>query len=222
MSLILDALRKSERTRQQSLTGQVSAAGMPPARGHLPVPWATLIGILLIANAIVLAVIFWRSHNSAAVPAPVPTHAITAIAPAAAFTPAYHPEIRSLAAEVAAAMNTPPATSASNVAIEPTAVPIKIASPPSPAGMTAAGAVLAPPDNISAFNSLPLSFQQSLPSLHLDVHGYSQSPADRFVIINMQRYQAGDILKEGPKVIQIVSRGVILEYNGTIFLLPRP
>mgnify|MGYP004705610409 FL=1 len=54
MSLILDALRKSERTRQQTLAGQVSTADTAPARARIPVPWATLIGLLLVTNAIVL------------------------------------------------------------------------------------------------------------------------------------------------------------------------
>jgi len=62
MSLILDALRKSERTRQQTLTGQLSASDAVPRRAHIPVPWATLIGILLVANALVLAIIFWHTH----------------------------------------------------------------------------------------------------------------------------------------------------------------
>ena len=227
MSLILDALRKSERSRQQTLTGQVSAAGTPPARARIPVPWAMLIGILLIANAIALAILFWRSHGSAAAPVAVAMHA-----PVASSTrppaPVYHPEVRSLALEAAAVAGTPPAAPAIVTTTAPVVTPAKppataSAAIPAPAPATvpatspAIGASNAPP-----FDSLPLSFQHSLPSLHLDVHSYSQNPADRFVVINMQRYQIGDTLKEGPKVINIVPQGVILEYNGQLFLLPRP
>ncbi len=230
MSLILDALRKSERTRQQTLTSRVSAADAPPARAHVPVPWATLIGILLIVNVIVLAIIFWRSHGNtttSALPVALAAHS----APAAVeFTPAYHPEIRSLAAE-AAAQNTPPTTPAQAVSAPPVMGSAKAASTKivpaaaAPAAVTAAtmaeNGMNLSADNAPLLDTLPLVFQQSLPPLHLDVHSYAQDPGDRFVIINMQRYQKGDTLKEGPKVIRVVPEGVILEYNGQRFLLPR-
>jgi general secretion pathway protein B len=76
--------------------------------------------------------------------------------------------------------------------------------------------------NPPPLDTLPLAFQQSLPALNLDVHSFSTNPAERFVVINMQRYQAGDTLKDGPKVIRIVPNGVVLEYHGQEFLLPRP
>lgn len=227
MSLILDALRKSERSRQQTLTGQVSAAGTPPARARVPVPWAMLIGILLIANATALAIIFWRNHGSVAAPVVIAAHA-----PVASSTrppaPAYHPEVRSLALEAAAAAGTPPA--ATVPAIVATTAPVFIpaetpatesAAAPAPATVPAAGPAIGM-DHAPPLDSLPLSFQQSLPLLHLDVHSYSTNPAERFVVINMQRYRTGDTLKEGPKVIAIVPDGVILEYHGQTFLLPRP
>ncbi|MGA9852519.1 MAG: general secretion pathway protein GspB [Gammaproteobacteria bacterium] len=230
MSLILDALRKSERSRQQTLTGQVSTADAP-ARGHIPVPWATLIGILLIVNIIVLAIIFWRSHSSVVVPVLPVTQAVRSAPSAVEPTFIYHPEIRSLAMEAAAASSSP-ATPANTAFTAAAVTPAKAASthiaPAAPVTVPATAAA-APgnsanlsTDNAPPLDTLPLAFQQSLPSLHLDVHSYSQNPADRFVVINMQHYQKGDTLKEGPKVIQIVPDGVILEYNGQQFLLPRP
>jgi general secretion pathway protein B len=234
MSLILDALRKSERTRQQTLAGQVSATGDTSQRAHMPVPWATVIGILLLANAIALMTLFWRNHSNRSTP-------VVSQAPATAKTSAtkmpiseYRPEIRSLAMEAAAGNST-------GAAITPAAV--SNASPTSPITnpLPAAGeqtqpplsepdvsTVPNPPSTVIPVNSappldgLPLAFQQSLPPLHLDVHGYVHNPADRFVVINMQRYQTGDTLKEGPKIIAITAQGVVLKYNGQTFLLPRP
>src|SRR5574337_1837972 len=110
MSLILDALRNSERTRQQNLSGRVSAADAPPARARIPIPWVTPVGLLLIVNVVALAIIFWnsREHRSAPVafataPAPAPT----------APTPDYRPAVRSLAVEAAAASTAPAAMAAS-------------------------------------------------------------------------------------------------------------
>ena len=57
--------------------------------------------------------------------------------------------------------------------------------------------------------------------LHLDIHVYSEVPADRFVFINMVRHQENSRLAEGPVVQEITPEGVILDYSGTEFLLPR-
>ena len=60
-----------------------------------------------------------------------------------------------------------------------------------------------------------------LPDMHVDIHVYSDVPSERFVFINMNKYQEKSRLDEGPVVDEITSDGVILEYHGTIFLLPR-
>jgi len=44
---------------------------------------------------------------------------------------------------------------------------------------------------------------------------------DRFVFINMSKYKERATLTEGPTVKEITPEGVILEYGGTDFLLPR-
>ena len=99
MSLILDALRKSERTRQQSLTGKLGAGETPPAPARLALPWTTLLGILLAVNAIVLAVFFWRSNaEDSAAPRPATSAAAT-----------YHPDVRPLSEEAQPTADTPPA-----------------------------------------------------------------------------------------------------------------
>ena len=59
-----------------------------------------------------------------------------------------------------------------------------------------------------------------MPDLHLDIHVYSEAPADRFVFINMVRHKEKSRLAEGPVVREITPEGVILDYNGTEFLLP--
>ena len=60
-----------------------------------------------------------------------------------------------------------------------------------------------------------------LPDLHLDIHVYSATPAERFVFINMSRYRENATLDEGPKVQEITPDGVMLEHQGMRFLLPR-
>ena len=61
----------------------------------------------------------------------------------------------------------------------------------------------------------------NLPELHLDIHVHSQNSGDRFVFVNMRKYQEGQTLKEGPNVERITPDGVILNQRGLRFLLPR-
>lgn len=61
----------------------------------------------------------------------------------------------------------------------------------------------------------------TLPALHVDIHVYSESPEDRFVFINMNKHVEGSRLAEGPLVEEITTDGVVLNYNGTSFVLPR-
>jgi hypothetical protein len=57
--------------------------------------------------------------------------------------------------------------------------------------------------------------------LHLDIHVFSMTPSERFIFVNMNRYREGATLEEGPRVAEITPEGVILEYTGMRFLLPR-
>ena len=61
----------------------------------------------------------------------------------------------------------------------------------------------------------------TLPDLHLDIHVYSDVPEDRFVFINMAKQREGTRLSEGPVVAEITPGGVLLNYQDTLFLLPR-
>ncbi|HTV98508.1 MAG TPA: general secretion pathway protein GspB [Steroidobacteraceae bacterium] len=74
---------------------------------------------------------------------------------------------------------------------------------------------------LPSISELNLSGQQALPELHLDVHVYATKPAERFVYINMHKYREGDTLQEGPLVEHIRRDGVVLDYRGLRFVLPR-
>jgi general secretion pathway protein B len=201
MSLILDALRKSERSRQQSLTGRLGAADAPPAVTRMAVPWITLLGLVLVINAVVLAVLFWpRSEPPAATVTPTPT----------ASAQAYRPDVRPLADEA----GTPAPDAAVPVAAAPQAA--AAAAAPQIATVIAQNSSA----DLPTLDSLPADFRQTLPALHLDVHGYAVKPADRFVVIDLQRYRIGDTLPAGPRVVDIVPQGAVLEFHGTRFLLP--
>jgi general secretion pathway protein B len=57
------------------------------------------------------------------------------------------------------------------------------------------------------------------PALHLDLHVYATSPAQRFIFVNSRKYREGDALQEGPVVEQITATGAVLSYRGSRFRL---
>jgi len=71
-------------------------------------------------------------------------------------------------------------------------------------------------------HELTWTFRSQLPQLALNVHMYSEDPAQRFVMINMQRYQEGDVMdNSGILVREVVADGVVLHHGGRDFLLGR-
>jgi general secretion pathway protein B len=74
---------------------------------------------------------------------------------------------------------------------------------------------------LPSINEINLTGAQALPELHLDVHVFATQAAERFVFINMRKYHEGATLQEGPTLERIRRDGVILNYNGLRFLLPR-
>jgi len=74
---------------------------------------------------------------------------------------------------------------------------------------------------LPSISEISLTGDQALPELHLDVHVYATKASDRFVYINMRKYREGATLQEGPTVERIRRDGVILNYQGLRFLLPR-
>jgi len=74
---------------------------------------------------------------------------------------------------------------------------------------------------LPSINEINITGAQALPELHLDVHVYATKSSDRFVFINMRKYHEGATLEEGPTIERIRRDGVILDYQGLRFLLPR-
>jgi general secretion pathway protein B len=74
---------------------------------------------------------------------------------------------------------------------------------------------------LPSINEISLTGAQALPELHLDVHVYATKAAERFVYINMRKYHEGNSLPEGPVVEHIRRDGVVLNYQGLRFVLPR-
>jgi general secretion pathway protein B len=218
MSFILDALKKSELERQRQSTPGLMDAPVALRRSRLPL-WAILLGALLSINIAVLAVMLMRNGASTAA-GPVKradTAATSQAKPPATqdhfspldSSPVYAPEIPVPPAEEAAPA---PRTFAQRSAPRPLRKPDPVLVDESPA------------DNdelLPSINEINLTGAQALPELHLDVHVYATKPSDRFVYINMRKYHEGNTLQEGPVLERIRRDGVVLDYQGLRFVLPR-
>jgi general secretion pathway protein B len=108
-----------------------------------------------------------------------------------------------------------------------TAPPRTFAQQPTPRPLRKVDPVLveeSPVENdeiLPSISELNLTGAQALPELHLDVHVYATKPSDRFVYINMRKYHEGNTLQEGPVLERIRRDGVVLNYQGLRFILPR-
>lgn len=204
MSFILDALKKSETDRQQA--GSAEFAGVPTSTGNQRVPrWLWILGALLVINLAVLLGLLLRPEIDS-----VPTATVETEESAPTGTADF-------AEQVAEAKQNIPARE------EPRA---QASDPlPTPSTRNSPSVVVASEPMKTAM--LPTVHQVraegivTLPELHVDIHVYSEVPADRFVFINMNKHNEGSRLAEGPLVQEITTDGVVLNQDGTLFLLPR-
>jgi general secretion pathway protein B len=221
MSFILDALKKSEIERQRQSVPGLMDTRSGARRSRLPL-WAAALGLLLGINLVVLALVLWNKSTPSA-PAPrspdaAAPHAPTAApsgAPAVAdhfspldASPVYAPEIPVPAAE-GARKTAAHAVRHSDPILSDQSAQAR-AQPPDE-----------PQEVLPSISEINLTGAQALPDLHLDVHVYGTNPADRFVYINMRKYHEGAALPEGPVVERIRRDGVVLNYQGLRFILPR-
>ncbi len=201
MSLILEALRKSEAERRRGRVPDV-AAELPPTRvthAHRTPAW--LWPALVVGTLALIAVLWWslRDEPSPAPVAPVPqqTEAEAEVAP-----PALVVRPRPMPSVVA-----PPQTQpqTSQPAPEPASpAPVAIATPRSQPAQPAPAPF--PPTH----EDIPTT---TASRTELTMHVWDESAARRFVILDGQRMGEGD--RNGDlQVVSIERDGVVIERNG--------
>lgn len=210
MSFILDALKKSEADRQEQTGAEFSS--VPSSSGNpKSFKWLWILGLLLAVNFVFLAAILLSTDKTPDSPA-----VVAEVPPA----PAIRAAEPSFEEQVASAKES---------------LPERAAPAPVQAGAVQAGAVQASAvqtdalatvqrpagERVLTIDEVRVNGTLQITDLHLDIHVYSDEPAERFVFINMDKHREGSQLDEGPVVSQITPDGVILEHQGTTFLLPR-
>lgn len=240
MSLILDALRKSEAERRRGQAPSLYADTPAPSSPLRPawLPWLPVAGgVLLLVGA---AVYFTREGDApvtkqelvedsdkslvSAPPKGNPDAAAAAavVAPADAPSPPLPggaPTPARNAASVDALVPSPsnPVDAAADAAVNRApAASVGAAPVPAPAATEQA-----PLDEVPPVAVLDPSTRSSLPPLKLSMHVYNPDPARRFAIIDGQRVTEGAQLGAAI-VLEIRRDGVVMDVSGRRVLLPRP
>lgn len=228
MSLILDALRKSEAERRR---GQLPAIALElppaPARRTSKRAWWLALPVALILT--VAAYFLSRPHpaDTAFVEAGAPSanvqHSLPAPDPAEVSRPQTVVGVGVAGEGFERAMDgARPALGAGRGLVPANPSPAAPAPPPEaelPAVETpTVGPTEAP---IQALSDLSTTERQSLPPLKLSMHMWSPDPAQRFAILDGQRVAEGDRL--GSAVVErIEPDGIILAAEGRRVRLPLP
>ena len=252
MSLILEALRKSEAERRRGQAPGLFVEQIPvmASRRKRAPAWTWWLGALLL---VVLAVLAWREFGRglpdavepAVVTAPDP---VETTVPAAADNPP-SPDYPATAIPNDPVVSAPP-VSPPPVAATPIAPPVVEQTPPAPAppvetspvivaapaapttsappvtepaiATTASDPLVAQDEAVPRLASLPASDRAQLPPLKLSMHVYAEDPAQRFVILDGKRLQEGASPAAGVVLEQIRRDGLVLSVNGRRVLLARP
>ena len=69
---------------------------------------------------------------------------------------------------------------------------------------------------------LPFSIRKNMPEIKLNIHVYDPDPENRMAVINGLRFGVGDLMEEeNIKVQDITQDGVVLEFEGQAFIVPK-
>lgn len=218
MSLILDALRKSEAERRRGQAPDVFAAtpGGPLARAPAPRVWPLLLlGAMLLGSAWLI----WNAGGERDEPPVAANDAAGETANAAAPPPRII-VVPAPAPPPARPAPTPSRGDDAQARAPAAAAPTAVSPPPMP--MPAP-----PPEPAAADPELPplavldAASRAALPPLKLTMHVYAEDPARRFAIVDGQRVAEGARL--GAAVVAQIRRdGVVIEVDGRRLLVPKP
>lgn len=244
MSLILEALRKSEAERQAAqLPGLIAPARPGRAHGARRGRWLLLPLVLLLGLAIGILAPRWWSAQVTPAPDPSQMTAIgestpagtdngraaepappTAQSPASpASAPVTESQVRAEAPASAAQAvrpEDPPSQGASPSL--PTLPSVPSVSPGAPSAAPQAADEASRIPDAAPLSNMPPGQRQQLPELRLTVHVFNEDPARRFALVDGRRVEQGASLGNGVVLREIRREGLLLDIDGQPWLLERP
>jgi len=226
MSYILEALKKAEQQRDIGRVPGIESDHGSRNSGHAT-RWIWLILIVLCINAVLLALALWPDK-------PAPQRVNTGLTSEGRSVAKKEEAVQSgrlkeehaaIAAESVPVAPPPVAQPLRRLPVAPAkpalrslpSAPVAVL-PPASGSSAMSGKVIDQPENLPVWPQVPEHlFRQVGSSLHLDVHVYSETPQERFVLINMKKYGEGDRLQDGVMVDEITIDGVIMSFRGERF-----
>jgi general secretion pathway protein B len=250
MSLILEALRKSEAERQIGRApGLLTPVALRPAqrsRARGPLLFAAALLLLLAA----LALAWWLGRSAAEPPAAAPAEAPamvpaspTTLTPVASDAPSAYPTPADSPADAAPAALAPPrsplptagpgdlpadpdfaSTERESLPLPPPASALP--APPPPPAATAPLPETAPApveaEGATPWRTLSEAERAGLPPLRLNMHVFNDEPTRRFVIIDGRRLAEGEQIAADVLLTEIRRDGAVLEVRGRRISIERP
>lgn len=235
MSYILDALKKADRDRHPVAVptpATVHRTPAPPSRRRRLWPW--IAGAVIVVN---VGVWLWMLRPSPSVPngalvsvtrepatSPAPAAPEQAPPSATRSAPSVSLSRREQNPDAAPRAETKPAhvTSAGAVAPRSASPPTPETAPEKSPAPAVASAPVKPlerdPATPPASQEPPVP-QEVFANLRLQVHVYSEVPAERRVFINNQKYVEGQRIDANLVIESITSDGVFVSYQGKRVLL---
>ena len=241
MSIILDALRKSEAARRRAEAPDLFTTLPPPlapdARAHRT-RGAWRAGTAVAVIAVIALAWWWLQRTPEVMPgAPAAVDAVPGAAPApvlpppvATDTPAAPPGMPPPVATTAPAptapapVATPPTETIVDVPPKSRPLPATPVAPPAPPVETTVAAT--PPPTASSGDPIPVArldagTRKQLPPLRVSMHLYDADPARRFIILDDKRLGEGDLA--GEIVVERIDRdGAVLAWRGTRLRIAPP
>jgi general secretion pathway protein B len=213
MSLILEALRKSEAERRRGNTPDV-AMELPPAPLRTRNATPAWLWAVLLATIVVVALAWWLADRRDTVVPGAPTVGATAVEPEPEATaPAVVPRT-----PVDAPATTAPAPVQAPQMPESDVDARRVAAIPSP---TPTRTRDVSPEPVIIPPPAPVPAATSMSGVKLSMHMWDASADKRFVILNGQRMSEGD-RNGNVQVIAIERDGVVVEREGQRARVPLP
>jgi general secretion pathway protein B len=76
-------------------------------------------------------------------------------------------------------------------------------------------------NDVPFLSELASNFRRKVPSVDVNVFVYSENKAERFIMLDMQKYKSGEDIKDGLMLKEIRRNSLLVEYDGRVFQIKR-
>lgn len=228
MSYILDALKKADQERTLGEVPDLEAAHWGERRRKRSYRWLWIVAALLLVNGVLLYLLLGRhdpvARDSDEASMQADPQAVTPVERSAA------PPVRDRA-RPREPVYVPPAAPVAPVRRPPVSRVQQMPLAPKPVETESTPAFIPPApvpsqrpevtSDVPEWNDLSLEFRSSMTVPRIDVHVYSDDPARRFILVDLQKYREGETLANGAVLEEILPGSIQLYYQGTRFRLAK-